>query len=160
MGRPGLIQKKVKVKTKRGTAMRNMWVKATPKSAGRKALKSQGPMTAGQMLKKHGLGIAARGAATGAATLGGMVAGQHIGRKMGGYNGGELGAVIGSFGASHAATHALYGRTKNGRAIIEGMKNSTTGARLTAGALHTTSGLATHLGGMYAAYKLSKRRRG
>lgn len=38
MGRPGLVQKKVRVKTKRGVAMRTMWVKSnsgTPAKKGR-----------------------------------------------------------------------------------------------------------------------------
>lgn len=66
MGRPGLIQKKVKVKTKRGTALRNMWVKANPKAS----LKSEG----GQgFMAKHGgkikTGLKIAGAVAGAALL-------------------------------------------------------------------------------------------
>ena len=161
--RAGLVQKKVRVKTKRGVAMRTMWVKSNPKAAGagrKPSLKSQGPMTAGQLIRKHGLGIVARGAATGAASLGGAVAGHHAGKKLGGYQGGEIGAAIGSFGAAHAASHGLYKKSKGGRAILSGLERGTMGARLTATALHTTAGLGTYLGGAYAAHKLSKRRRG
>ena len=82
MGRPGLIQKKVAVKTKRGTVMRTMWVKSNPKMVGKLRQAGGKPSKlrqVGGILRKHA------GTLAGAALLAGAAYGVHRTLSKGGH---------------------------------------------------------------------------
>jgi len=108
MGRPGLIQKKVKVKTKRGTALRTMWVKANPKAS----LKSEG---GSGFLARHGgkikTGLKIAGAVAGAALLAKGVHSAHKNRE----------AIKGALSGAHSAWKRTGEANKSAkRAGVEG----------------------------------------
>ena len=105
----GLVQKKVKVKTKRGTALRTMWVKSNPKAS----LKSEG----GQgFMAKHGgkikTGLKIAGAVAGAALL---AKGAHSAHKNRESIKGALSSAKAAWGRSSGTGMNLKGRLEHAK---------------------------------------------
>jgi len=149
----GLSKKKITVKGKKGTYQRTVMVRsdAAKKSVRRSAAPQ---MTAGQVLKKHGLGIAGRGVATGIGSSVGAMAGHAAGRKIGSksgntYAGGEIGSHVGAFLGGRVAGQAAY-RGAKGQKILRDVQGGTFGAKAMAFGIHTVTGLATHAAGAHA----------
>lgn len=160
-GHAGLVQKKVSVKGKKGTYQRTVMVRSG--EAKKSVRRSAAPqMTAGQVLRKHGLGIAGRGAVTGLGAAAGTVAGHIAGRKIGAkhgsaYSGGEIGQHVGGFLGGRLAGKAAY-KGRNGQRILNDVQNGTFGAKATAVGIHMVSGLATTAAGIHA-YNRARGRR-
>jgi hypothetical protein len=116
MGRPGLVQKKVRVKTKRGVAMRTMWVKSSPDKPGMKVRKG----SVLGFVQKH------KGKIAGAAAL---AAGAYLAHKHGhGIVGAVRGAKLGRALQQHAG-NAKFGHDKRVGTDKHGNVNFTMGAK-------------------------------
>lgn len=157
----GLRAVKKSVHGKRGTVTRTYWVKASPKA---EAQKGNRQISAGEMLKRHGLQIAGRGAAHGAgtyaaqlgATRAGTHAGMHFGGRMGkgtakspSVGGHLLGGTLGAAGGFLTGTvaSATVGRRlaytgKRGAAIRADYQRATIGGKIASVGVH----LAAHTG--------------
>lgn len=97
MGRPGLVQKKVRVKTKRGVAMRTMWVKSnsgTPAKKGRAPIVSTRADTKREFQKNS-----VRASAKYASRLGFMTG------ALGAHRAGHGAGSMVSAGGAHALTY-------------------------------------------------------
>lgn len=141
--RAGLVQKKVRVKTKRGVAMRTMWVKSSPDKAGMKVRKGSvlgfvqkhkgkiagaAALAAGAYLAhKHGKGIAG---ALGGARLGRSMVNEHASSM-----GGKASLKHQALGMLHGATQGLrnhHGDSQTGTRVANAAKNGA--GRVLAGA--------------------------
>lgn len=142
MGRPGLVQKKVNVRTKKGVIRRTMWVKSQ-QATGIKIRKG----SALDFLQKHKGKIAGAAALAGAAYLAhkhgkgiaGAIGGARLGRAMvkdyASSMGGKAGLKHQALGMLHGATQGLrnhHGDSERGSKLISGAKSGA--SRLLSGA--------------------------
>lgn len=138
----GLVRRKVTVKGRKGTYQRSVMVRQDQGGA-KLTLRAYKPVTASQMLRRHGGAILARGAATGMAAFGGSWlggAGAHTLSK-GNRTATTIGMLLGAHYGSQKAMEAVYSG-RRGQKIVEDMRGGTRGAKLTAGVLH----IAAHVG--------------
>ncbi len=146
----GLRAVKKSVHGKRGTVTRTYWVKASPKA---EAQKGNRQISAGEMLKRHGLQIAGRGAAHGAGTYAVQREGMRVGMKVGDFTGrkqiprvrdlhesvgGLTGLAVGSAAAVVGGRKFAYAG-KRGAAIRADYQRATIGGKAVAAGLHAVS---------------------
>ncbi len=145
---------KKQVKTIRGGGHRTYWVKATPKVEARKGNRQ---ISAGEMLKSHGLQIAARGAAHGAATYAAQMAALRAGRAVesttANHNAGVYTAWAGLLSAGAAS--AVVGKRlaysgRRGAAIRADLQRATIGGHIAASALHSGAATVGWVGSVFA----------
>lgn len=164
----GLRAVKKSVHGKRGAVTRTYWVKASPKA---EAQKGNRQISAGEMLKSHGLQIAARGAAHGAATYGAQKAAIHVGHAVGvaavkrketterrqaankraqdfAGEGGALAGFLTVGAASAIAGKRLVYSGRRGATIRADLQRATIGGHIVASVLHTGSAVAGWTGAM------------
>lgn len=145
---------KKQVKTIRGGGHRTYWVKSSPKVEARKGNRQ---ISAGEMLKAHGLQIAARGAAHGVATYTAQMAAIRAGRAVesttANHNAGVYTAWAGLLSAGAAS--AVVGKRlaysgRRGAAIRADLQRATIGGHIAASALHSGAATVGWVGSVFA----------
>lgn len=149
----GLRAVKKSVHGKRGSVTRTYWVKASPKA---EAQKGNRQISAGEMLKRHGLQIAGRGAAHGAGIYAAQIGGIQAGVRAGSFTGrnkplhvrglhefvGAWGGFLGSGAAAAAGGRKLAYAGKRGAAIRTDYQRATIGGKAATVGLHIATAAA------------------
>jgi hypothetical protein len=147
--RAGLVQKKVRVKTKRGVAMRTMWVKSNPKAAvSGKKLRSGGsgkPMGARQFLKAHG-GTLIRNSLLSSAAHGAGLHQESRGNK-------KIAGGLHTVGIGNTIRASF---NKKGRKVTHDFERASIGAKLAGLGLTAAGSVAGAVGGYAASHGLHK----